>query len=376
MMGWRRAAAGSPITWLLALGLLAGLELVLRYTGVLWRSTASENDLGIFAVQVTQTYKVARRLFGPSAPPARERVVILGDSRIWFGAQEAYVERELQRQAPGRDVQVEQLAIFGSRIGDLAAVGRQVSRLHPNLVVIALDGIELLPYPNGGYGQWPERIFDVGPAQGAMAPRGWQEQLDRWARSASWLYRYRLFARLLLSDRLFDRPVLPPLPDHFDSTLAVHQFMHGARGDAIERAYASWRAAPTLDNYVAYLRSKNPGPVERIVPAGAAIGADSPALRGLAELLQALTPTTSVVILLMPENPLLDADAAGRYHQPGFSDAVAARIAAVAAPYDVPVIDGRRWLPAAAFFDFLHPFPDVSGLQRPLAAEILRALDS
>lgn len=375
-MGWRRAAAGSPITWVLALLLLVGLELVLRYTNVLWRPTASENDLGIFTVQVTQTYKVARRLFGPPPPPAAERVVILGDSRIWFGAQAAYVERELQRQAPGRDVRVEQLAIFGARIGDLAAVGRQVSRLDPDLVVIALDGIELLPYPNGGYGQWPQRIFDSGPAPAGLAADGWQERLDRWARGASWLYRYRLFARLLLTDRLLGKPTQPPLPEHLDSTLAVHRFMHGARGDAIERAYASWRAAPTLDNFVVYLSRKNPGPIDRVVPRGAAIGADSPALRGLAELLQVLTPSTRVVILLTPENPLLDADVQGRYHEPGFSDAVAARVAAVAAPYHVPVVDGRRWLPPEAFFDFLHPFPDVSGLQRPLAAEILHALDS
>ncbi|MBX3025604.1 hypothetical protein KF840_11925 [bacterium] len=376
-MGWRRAAAGSPITWLLALAFLGVIELALRSTDLLWRPTASENDLGLFVAQVAQSYQVARRLYGPPPAPAGERVVILGDSRIWFGAQAAYVERELRRQAPGRDVRVEQLAIFGARIGDLAALGRQLARLRPSLIVIAVDGIELLPYANGGYGQWPQRIFDTGAARGSLAPGGWQEQMDRWARTVSWLYRFRLFGRMLLTDRLLDRPATPPLPDHFESTADVHRFLHGDRAPAIEAAYQAWRAAPTLDHFVAYLRSKDPlRPIDRTVPRGTALAADSPALRGLGELLDELTAVAPVIVLLGPENPLLDADAAGRYHEPGFSDAAAARIAAVAAAHGARVVDGRRWLPADAFFDFLHPFPDVSGLQGPLATEILHGLGS
>jgi hypothetical protein len=375
-MRWHRAAAASPITWLLALAFLGLLELGLRYTGVLWQPTATDDDLGIFVAQIGQTHKVARRLFGSHSPPAGERVVILGDSRIWFGAQEAYVERELRRQAPGRDIHVDQFAIFGARIADLLALGRQVTRLHPALVVVALDGLELLPFADGGYGQWPQRIFDTGPARASLPLPGWFEPIDRWARSISWLYRYRLFVRMLLTDRFTGRAAPPPLPAHFASTRAVHEFLHGDRAGVVEDAYDRWRAAPTLDNFAAYLRSKGSGPPARSVPPGTTLAADSPALRGLAALLRELTPSTRVVILLTPENPLLDADVEGRYHEPGFSDVVAARIAAVAAPFGVPVIDGRRWLPATAFFDFLHPFPDVSGLQRPLATAILHALDS
>ena len=76
----------------------------------------------------------------------------------------------------------------------------------------------------------------------------------------------------------------------------------------------------------------------------------------------------------MPENPVLDADTAGRYHDPALSDRAADLIRTVADRHGVEVVDARRWMPAEAFFDLLHLFPDVSGFQRPLAEEIVRAL--
>lgn len=377
-MRWSRSAAGSPITWLLALAFVALIDTAITRTSLLWAPVYYENDLGLHLVQLGQTFKVARRLFASPPPPGTERVVILGDSRIWFGAQKAILERELERQAPGRAVEVEQFAIFGARIGDFEALARHLGRLDPALVVLALDGIELLPFADGGYGNWPQRTFDTGWGDNPLAAGGWQQRLDRWARTVSPLYRYRLFARAALVDRVAPKPPIPDLPERFDSTLAVQQFLHRQRAEVIDAAYGSWRARPTLANYVAYLQSKfpKPLPIDRTVPSGTTVAADSPALAGLGRLLDELRDVAPVLIVLLPENPILDQDAAGAYHEPGFSDLAAERIRAVAAARGVAVADGRRWLPAEAFFDFLHPFPDVSGLQRPLATEILHVLGS
>jgi hypothetical protein len=46
------------------------------------------------------TYDVARKLYHPRRPAA-VRVAILGNSRVWFPARDAIVERELQRLDPG-----------------------------------------------------------------------------------------------------------------------------------------------------------------------------------------------------------------------------------------------------------------------------------
>jgi hypothetical protein len=73
---------------------------------------------------------------------------------------------------------------------------------------------------------------------------------------------------------------------------------------------------------------------------------------------------------------LLDLDRDGRYHRVGFSDHAAAIITEVAARHDLRVVDGRRWMPAESFMDFVHLFPDVSGFQVPLAQEIVRAANS
>ena len=79
-------------------------------------------------------------------------------------------------------------------------------------------------------------------------------------------------------------------------------------------------------------------------------------------------------MLLLPDNPLLDFDTAGEYHAPGFSARVADAVYAAAGRHGVRVVDGRRWMPAEAFYDLIHLMPDLSGFQKPLAEEILRAL--
>jgi hypothetical protein len=76
----------------------------------------------------------------------------------------------------------------------------------------------------------------------------------------------------------------------------------------------------------------------------------------------------------MPENPLLDADVDGRYHARGLSERARAVVEEVAARHGVAVVDGRRWMPADAFFDLVHLFPDVGGFERLLTDVIHAAL--
>ena len=58
----------------------------------------------------------------------------------------------------------------------------------------------------------------------------------------------------------------------------------------------------------------------------------------------------------------------------GVTSAVASRCRE--AGWTVAVVDGRRWMPVESFADLNHVMPDVSGFQRPLAREILNAIDS
>ena len=44
----------------------------------------------------------------------------------------------------------------------------------------------------------------------------------------------------------------------------------------------------------------------------------------------------------------------------------------LARQHGIPVVDGRRWLPADQFWDFYHVFPDFGVFPERLAQEILR----
>jgi hypothetical protein len=81
------------------------------------------------------------------------------------------------------------------------------------------------------------------------------------------------------------------------------------------------------------------------------------------------------LVLLMPENPILEEDTAGEYHRPGLSDTGARLAREICAAHGVPLVDARHWLPAESFLDFDHPILDLDGLDRPLAKEIVDVLD-
>src|SRR5438132_12207058 len=120
-MSRRPSAAGSPLTWTLALLFLVPIDMAITHTPLLWGRTSFENTHDLKFAQLAQTYQVARKLYAPERP-ARVRVTLLGDSRLWFGAHAPYVERALRRRAPALDVRVDTLAVFGALIADLEVI--------------------------------------------------------------------------------------------------------------------------------------------------------------------------------------------------------------------------------------------------------------
>jgi hypothetical protein len=300
---------------------------------------------------------------------------LLGNSLIWFAAQEAFVERALRQLAPERDVRVDNLSFFGAHIGDIEIVSRELDRLDPTLVVLALGGSELVVTKHLQLLNITGRWIDHGWADGPIPPRSHGERLDRWLRTAWPLYRFRRFARAGLSDRFLPADEDRHVPDHFASPREVLTFLEGERGTQAAEVYERFQQQPTLDRFIEFLRARGlpPEPLDPL-PDPSVLTADSPGVAVLDVLLARLAagPWQSV-ILLMPEDPLLDADVDGRYHRLGFSYHATAIIEAAAARHGVRVIDGRRWIPPEGFIDFIHVWPEVSGFHLRLAEEIVRA---
>ena len=323
-----------------------------------------------------QTYQAARKIYAPD-PVVRTPVALLGNSRIFLSARESFVQPELARLPAARDASVVNLGIFGAGLGDQETLVRHLGRLHPELVVLTMGTSDLLGTAASPLAGEPARLLRVGWASGVEPRDTPVERVDRWIRTLWPLYRFREFARAALEDRLARRPDPGPFPEHFASTRALFDYIHGSKGERVEVAYRTWRAAPTFAAFVDYLKIGSDGYLElaRQRGAGPALTEQSPGARVLDAVLTGLAdgPWTTLVFL-MPENPLIELDATGEYHRPGFSAEVAAIVTRVAERHQVRVVDARAWMPAEAFIDFDHLMPDLSGFQRPFAEEIAAAL--
>lgn len=369
-------AAGLPLTWAVATLLLVAFDLLVMRTPLVWgKATLWVHDPAerIHRLAFWQAYDVARTLYRPR-PAAAERVAILGNSLVWFPAQPAYVERELRRRQPDIDVRVDNLSFFGAHIGDIEIVARELPRLDPTVVVLALGGSELVDTKALRLVNPPGRLLERGWQDGPVPPAGPAERIDRWIRSAWPTYRFRQFVRDGLADRLWPAPADERIPEQFASTREVFAFLDADRAAVADDAFATFRQRPDLDTYIKYLRARwiPPEPFDPL-PEPHTLTPESPGVAVLDHLLAQLAAGPwRTIVLLMPENPLLDADRDGRFHRSGFSAHAAALIRTVAERRGVRVVDARRWMPPEAFLDFVHLFPDISGFQVPLAEEILR----
>jgi hypothetical protein len=102
---------------------------------------------------------------------------------------------------------------------------------------------------------------------------------------------------------------------------------------------------------------------------------ESPTRRSLDALLGRLAGGRfRSTIVLMPENPVLELDRQGLYHDAELEDRAVATLLREAERFGIPVVDGRRWKPAEDFSDFDHLMIGVAGFETLLAREIARAL--
>jgi len=368
----------SLLTWALALFFLFIIDAALTRTSLLWGPTAFENSGGLRTV-FPQTFQVLRKIYAP-ARDAEQQVALLGSSRLALSAKERGVERALSEAAPGTDIAVSNLAIFGSYIGDTAVLSRHLGAMEPDLVVLTIGAVDLLRPAANPDAQGPTSLLEIGWREGPVPDASWGDRFDRWGRTAWRLYRFREFVREALLDRVLRRPDPGPPPSEFDDTRALFQHMYGERGDAIELARRDFLAEPTLDEFTRYVETVGPEHLQRQRDRARqthSLDESSPAVVVLDMLLDELTSSgMHVVVLLMPENPLLDFDPGGEYHRPGMAEQGASLARRVSARYGVSVVDARRWLPAESFLDFDHPLFELELFEEPLAREILSALES
>jgi len=368
----------SLLTWGLALVFLLGIDAGITRTSLLWGPTAFENSGGPRTV-FPQTFQVARKIYAPERD-AEVRVALLGSSRIVLSAREQGVERALAQRDPDLDLQVSNLGIFGSFIGDTAVLTRHLDVLDPTLVVLTLGGADLLRRPANLRAEGPMRLLRIGWSDGALPARSFGERLDRWGRTLWPLYRFREFAREALLDRVLRRPDPGPQTPDFDSRLALFEHLYGDRAVGVEAAYGSFLADPTLDHFTSYVEVASPEHLKRgrsrakkTLP----LNDKTPSVEVLDSLLAELAAAgRPVFVLLMPENPLLDLDVKGEFHRPEISQQAAKLVHEIAGRYGMSVVDGRRWLPVKCFLDFDHALFELEEFERRLAAEILDALDT
>src|SRR5207249_2348150 len=233
----QRGAAHYPITWGITLVVLALLDVGVTHSLLLWGPTAFEDTRDMRRVVFAQTYQAARKIYAPD-PVVRTPVALLGNSRIFLSARESFVQPELARLPAARDASVVNLGIFGAGLGDQETLVRHLGRLHPELVVLTMGTSDLLGTAASPLAGEPARLLRVGWASGVEPRDTPVERVDRWIRTLWPLYRFREFARAALEDRLARRPDPGPFPDHFASTRALFDYIHGSKGERVARRRA------------------------------------------------------------------------------------------------------------------------------------------
>ena len=167
-------------------------------------------------------------------------------------------------------------------------------------------------------------------------------------------------------------------PGELATPRAYFDFVHGPRGAQVEAKYSAWRSAGTFASYLAFMTARDPdylrgvrNRVRNYVP----LDAESPTRRSLDALLARLAGASyRSLILLMPENPILELDSEGLYHDAALEGRAVATLLRESERFGIPVVDGRRWKPAEDFSDFDHLMIGVAGFESLLAREIARAL--
>jgi hypothetical protein len=364
--------AASPVTWLLALCFLVVIDAVITRTPLLWGPTAFEHSGGTRTV-FPQTYQVARKIYAPSGDPGH-RVAVLGNSRIAMALNENRLERALAEVAPTLDVEVANLGVFGSFIGDTQLLARHLGALDPELVVLTVGGSDLIRAPTNQ----PAGLLRIGWSDGPREQVEWPERVDRWLRTVWPLYRFREFARAALLDRVLMRPDPGPPPDSFETRAELFGYLYTDRAPEVLAAYHGWEETRSLGAYTEYLEATGAGHLARgrqRARSREPLTSETPSVAVLEDLVADLAASgRPAVILLMPENPILADDLAGEFHRPELAPAAATLVEAIAAKHGVAFVDARGWLPTESFLDFDHPIIELDRFDTGLAAAIVEQL--
>jgi hypothetical protein len=369
------SAAGSLLTWALALVFLVAIDAGITRTSVLWGPTAFERTDVVGELVFAQAYRAARAVYHPEREAAL-RVALLGSSKILLASRGASVEKA----CPGLDLAVENLGIFGAGLAEIEVLSRHLPRADWKLVVLTLSAADLLREAEEPMRHPSVRLLQIGWADGPNPPPSMAARVDRWLRTAWPLYRFREFSRAALAERVTSPP-LPPEPRlEYGTTREVFGYVSRAQADAIEQAYRAWHARRDFASYLDYLSIGRPGYLEGMrerVKGYAAPSPESPAVRSLDALLaRAVRAGWQTRILLMPRNPVLALDVAQEYHDAAMEQRAVAALEAAAERHGVPLIDARAWLAAEKFLDLNHPMPGLSGFDERLAEEIRRVVES
>lgn len=370
--------ARSPVTWVLALCFLIAIDAGITKTSLLWGPTAFENSGGVRTV-FPQTYQVARKIYAPEND-ADLRIAVLGNSRIALALKEKRLESELSHVAPALDAKVSNLAVFGSFMGDTQMLARHLPALDPSLVLLTVGAIDLIREPTSAGGGGPLQLLRIGWRESPVASSSLAERLDRWARTAWPLYRFREFTREAILDRVLDRPDPGPAQETFESRSALFRHLYADRADDVDLAYRVWERERTLEAYARYLATAGPEHFERgreRARSTQELTRETPSVRAFETLVGELSAAEwPTIIVLMPENPILAEDTNGEFHRKSIARRGAELVREIAQRQGTPVVDARAWLEIESFLDFDHPIINLDIFEHGLATAIARAFDA
>jgi hypothetical protein len=263
--------------------------------------------------------------------------------------------------------------VWGTASTDAEVLTRDLSALHPGLVVIGFGVLDIGTTLDRAREMPVTSTLDAGWRNGMVPAADLEGRLDRWARTVSRLYRYRRLLRDLVLPPDGWRRGIAPLP----SPKTPEELM--------ERTYGPERARKLAELRPGFVRGER---YEDALPYLVELKGRE-YVDGLRERWRTLVPDAlqlealrraaihvrhaggRPVWVLLPENPVMELDPVIGTEVRRRSDDVARAVQAAAAEVGVPVLDLRHMLPAGGFSDLNHAMVrGASDFMKPFAAQL------
>lgn len=354
-----------------AAALLVLLDVTLAYVDVFALLSPDTRATSLFAGVREQVTDTVRASYG--LPPGGPPVVLLGNSQLEWAARryDAFASTLVAHGAPA-DARVVSLCVNATAPTDFEVLARGLRPLRPWLVVVGLGppdlGVPLVQARMLPVVRW----LDTGWRDGPVTPDGLEGRLDRWLRTASRLWRWRV----LLHDAVAParEPRVPR--SYLDAPRTPEEIYAMLAGPAaaaeIAAARAAFEASGDVNDFRRYVaRLHGPDYLAGLRQRWRTLDTQPlqlAALRLLAEHVRTAGATPAFVLL--PENPFLRLDPEVGTLVQQRSDAAADAVRALADATGVAALDLRRSVGPEAFLDFNHLFIDRSGFG-PILAEAM-----